>query len=43
VACFLAAVRAEGDAPAVDTYLDSTRATLALVDSLRDGSAVEVW
>ena len=42
VAHFLAAVRGEADAPEVDTYLDSTRATLALVESLRDGSAVEV-
>jgi predicted dehydrogenase/threonine dehydrogenase-like Zn-dependent dehydrogenase len=42
VARFLAAVRGDEDAPAVDTYLDSTRATLALLESLRDGSAVEV-
>jgi len=42
LARFLAAVRGEAEAPAVSTYLDSTRATLALVDSLRDGSAVEV-
>ena len=42
LARFLAAVRGETEAPAVSTYLDSTRATLALVDSLRDGSAVEV-
>jgi predicted dehydrogenase len=42
VARFLAAVRGEADAPGIDTYLESTRATLALVDSLRDGSAVDV-
>lgn len=42
VARFLAAVQGEADAPAVGTYLDSTQATLALVDSLRDGSAVGV-
>jgi predicted dehydrogenase/threonine dehydrogenase-like Zn-dependent dehydrogenase len=42
VARFLAALRGEADAPAVDTYLDSTRATLALVESLRNGSAVDL-
>jgi hypothetical protein len=42
VACFLAAVRGEADAPAIETSLDSTRATLALVESLRSGSVVEV-
>jgi predicted dehydrogenase/threonine dehydrogenase-like Zn-dependent dehydrogenase len=37
VAHFVAAVRGEAEPPALDTYLDSTRATLALVDSLRTG------
>jgi predicted dehydrogenase/threonine dehydrogenase-like Zn-dependent dehydrogenase len=42
VARFLQAVRGEADAPAVGIYLESTRATLALAESLRDGSTVEV-
>ena len=42
VAHFLAAIRGEVDAPSVDIYLDSTRATLALAESLQSGSAVEV-
>jgi predicted dehydrogenase/NADPH:quinone reductase-like Zn-dependent oxidoreductase len=42
VACFLDAVAGRGDAPAVATYLDSTRATLALVESLRSGLSVDL-
>lgn len=42
IARFLAAARGTEAAPDVATYLDSTRATLALVESLRMGSPVEL-
>jgi predicted dehydrogenase/threonine dehydrogenase-like Zn-dependent dehydrogenase len=42
IARFIAAVRGEAEAPRIDAYLHSTRTTLALVESLRSGSAVEV-
>jgi predicted dehydrogenase len=38
---FVRAVRGEVEAPAAETYFDSTRATLALVESLRSGMPVE--
>jgi predicted dehydrogenase len=42
VALFLRAVKGETDAPAVESYFASTRATLALAESLRTGAVVEV-
>jgi len=42
VALFLAAVKGEADPPPVETYLHSSRVTLALLKSLRTGSAVEL-
>ena len=39
---FLAAVTAEAQPPSVDSYLDSTRLTLALADSLRTGRPVDM-
>jgi predicted dehydrogenase len=42
IACFLKAVRGMGEAPPADTYLASTRATLALVESLHAGTPVGV-
>jgi polar amino acid transport system substrate-binding protein len=39
---FLNAVRGEVTAPLVESYLASTRATLAIAESLRTGSALEV-
>jgi polar amino acid transport system substrate-binding protein len=43
IALFLQAVRGNAEAPAVETYLSSTRATLALAESLRIGSVVDRW
>ena len=40
VARFLAAARGEVEPPPARSYLDSTRITLALVESLRSGAAV---
>jgi predicted dehydrogenase/threonine dehydrogenase-like Zn-dependent dehydrogenase len=40
LACFLAAAAGGGNAPPVATYLDSSRATLALAESLRTGVPV---
>jgi predicted dehydrogenase len=40
VARFVASLRGEAEAPSVETYLDSTRATLALVESLQTGLPV---
>jgi predicted dehydrogenase len=42
VARFLAAVRGDAEPPPVETYLNSTWATLALVESLRTGLPVTV-
>ena len=42
VARFLAAVAGQEEAPPVETYLASTRATLALAESLRTGSPIEI-
>jgi predicted dehydrogenase/threonine dehydrogenase-like Zn-dependent dehydrogenase len=40
IARFIAAVRGDAAPPPTDSYLDSTRLTLALVESLRSGHAV---
>jgi predicted dehydrogenase/threonine dehydrogenase-like Zn-dependent dehydrogenase len=42
IARFLSAIRGETDAPLVDTYFASTRATLGLAESLRTRSVVAV-
>ena len=42
IARFLAAVRAEVEAPRAETYLASTELTFALADSLRTGEVVEL-
>ncbi len=42
IAHFLAAVRDETEPPPVETYLASTRTTLALVESIRTGLPVEL-
>jgi len=42
IAAFVRAVRGKGEIPSAQSYCDSTRATLALVDSLRAGVAVDV-
>ena len=42
IAHFVQAVRGKVEAPDVESYLSSTRATLALAESLRSGSAVEL-
>jgi predicted dehydrogenase/threonine dehydrogenase-like Zn-dependent dehydrogenase len=42
IALFVKALRGEAQPPPVETYLASTRATLALVESLRDGGVVEL-
>jgi predicted dehydrogenase/threonine dehydrogenase-like Zn-dependent dehydrogenase len=42
LAAFAAATRGEADAPAAESYLASTRATLALAESLRTGLPVDV-
>lgn len=42
LARFVAVLRGEAEPPAVETYLNSTRATLALVESLRTGTPVSV-
>jgi predicted dehydrogenase/threonine dehydrogenase-like Zn-dependent dehydrogenase len=42
LARFMAAVRGEAEPPAADSYLRSTRATLALAESLRTGLPVEL-
>jgi predicted dehydrogenase len=42
IATFLRALRGEADPPPVQSYLDSTRATLALAESLRTGSPVDL-
>ena len=39
---FLAAVAGEGPPPPVDSYLSSSRATLAIVDALRTGLPVDL-
>jgi predicted dehydrogenase len=40
--CFLEALRGEAEPPPIHTYLASTRATLALAESLRTGRPIEV-
>jgi predicted dehydrogenase/threonine dehydrogenase-like Zn-dependent dehydrogenase len=42
IAHFVQAVRGKVEAPDVESYLSSTRATLALAESVRTGSAVEL-
>lgn len=42
IAAFLAGLRSEGEFPSAQTYIDSTRATLALVDSLRTGAPIQL-
>jgi predicted dehydrogenase/threonine dehydrogenase-like Zn-dependent dehydrogenase len=42
IAAFVAAVRGEADPPAIDSYLVSTRMTLALALSLHSGSTVDL-
>jgi predicted dehydrogenase/threonine dehydrogenase-like Zn-dependent dehydrogenase len=42
IAHFVQAVKGEVEAPDVESYLSSTRATLALAESLRTGSSVEL-
>ena len=42
IACFLKAARGEVEPPSVQSYADSTRATLALAESLRSGLPVEL-
>jgi predicted dehydrogenase/threonine dehydrogenase-like Zn-dependent dehydrogenase len=42
MALFVKAARGEAEPPPVDSYLDSTRATIALVESLRNGEPVEL-
>jgi len=42
IARFVAVVRGEEDAPSQNGYLSSTRATLALVDSIRTGRSVRL-
>jgi predicted dehydrogenase len=42
IAYFVSVLRGTAAAPEVEGYLDSTRATLALIDSLRTGQAVEL-
>ena len=39
---FIRVLRGEAEAPAVESYLHSTRATLALAESLRSGCPMEV-
>jgi hypothetical protein len=42
VQSFLRAIQGIDPPPSIETYLASTRATLALADSLRTGRAVEI-
>jgi predicted dehydrogenase len=42
VAAFLSAVKRQADAPLVETYFASTRATFGLAESLRTGSVVDL-
>lgn len=42
IAAFLAAAAGGAEAPSIDSYISSTRATLALAESLRTGLAVEL-
>jgi predicted dehydrogenase/threonine dehydrogenase-like Zn-dependent dehydrogenase len=42
IACFIAAAAGRGTAPSIATYLASSRATLAIAESLRSGAAVAV-
>jgi predicted dehydrogenase len=42
IAHFVQVMRGEVDAPGVESYLSSTRATLALAESLRSGNVVEL-
>ena len=40
--CFLGAVGGRCEAPPIDSYLASTRATLALAESLRNGRPIDL-